>query len=187
MMQCMGYAKIMNKKVKTIKYTKKEVTDFLSESNAIECVYSRDALIDAQKAWDYLVKQKVLTKEVILKAHEILMERRPLALKYKGKFRDCPVWIGGREGIKFDKIEKEIDQWVLNVNNIIDEGKNEDKGFLERMTQSHHVAYEKIHGFVDGNGRSGRLLYNWERLQLGLPIHIIYEGEDQYDYYLWFK
>lgn len=31
-----------------------------------------------------------------------------------------------------------------------------------------HVAYEKLHPFLDGNGRSGRALWAWHMLQDGL-------------------
>jgi hypothetical protein len=50
-----------------------------------------------------------------------------------------------------------------------------------------HVAFETIHPFVDGNGRIGRILMNWQRLQEGLPILIIHEGPEQMEYYKWFK
>lgn len=49
-----------------------------------------------------------------------------------------------------------------------------------------HVEFEDLHPFPDGNGRTGRILYNWHRIQLGLPVHVIHEGDEQYDYYQWF-
>jgi hypothetical protein len=49
-----------------------------------------------------------------------------------------------------------------------------------------HVSFEHLHPFRDGNGRVGRILYNWQRLKLGLPIHVI-KYEDRWEYYNWFK
>jgi len=57
----------------------------------------------------------------------------------------------------------------------------------EERSKQIHVAFEDIHPFVDGNGRVGRILYNIHRIKLGLPIHIIHEGEEQKEYYKWFK
>lgn len=55
------------------------------------------------------------------------------------------------------------------------------------MMKNHHVEYEIIHPFVDGNGRTGRMFMNWERLKGGLPILVIHEGEEQQEYYKWFN
>jgi len=57
----------------------------------------------------------------------------------------------------------------------------------DECTKQCHVLFEKIHPFIDGNGRTGRMVYNWHRLKLGLPIHIIHEGKEQFKYYKWFK
>ena len=51
-----------------------------------------------------------------------------------------------------------------------------------------HVKYEKIHPFADGNGRTGRMFMNWTRLKRNNePLLIIHEGEEQREYYGWFK
>jgi Fic family protein len=52
--------------------------------------------------------------------------------------------------------------------------------------KDHHIRYEHIHPFVDGNGRTGRMFMNWERLKAGLPLLVIKESK-KYDYYDWFK
>ena len=49
-----------------------------------------------------------------------------------------------------------------------------------------HIAYERIHPFIDGNGRTGRMFMNWQRLKAGLPILVIKEKEKQ-EYYKWFN
>lgn len=49
------------------------------------------------------------------------------------------------------------------------------------------LEFEKIHPFEDGNGRVGRMLYNINRLNAGLDLHIIHEGKEQIEYYKWFN
>lgn len=45
----------------------------------------------------------------------------------------------------------------------------------------HHIDFENIHPFVDGNGRTGRLLLIYEMILLGLlPVDVRYEERDRY-------
>jgi Fic family protein len=59
----------------------------------------------------------------------------------------------------------------------------EDKDKLEEKTLLMHIKFEEIHPFEDGNGRVGRILWNIQRLMLGLPLKIIHTGKEQFDYY----
>jgi len=52
---------------------------------------------------------------------------------------------------------------------------------IERAAEL-HTRFVKIHPFVDGNGRTGRLLLNFELLKMGYPPAII-RKEDRLDYY----
>lgn len=169
------------------KLNKAVVLEFLRESNAIERVYDDVSLKQAKKAWDFLVFVPELTVRTLLTLHQTLMEKQDLFPNEIGFFRTVPVYIGGREAMNSLKIVDNIEQWVLNANDLIQNGKNENPIFLERMVKEHHVKYEHIHPFIDGNGRTGRMLMNWERVHLGMDLLVIHEGEEQMDYYKWFK
>jgi Fic family protein len=160
----------------TMKVNGEEECKFLKESNAIEQVYDEDSFLQALYAWQYLKKQKKLSVGVILKTHKILMLNRPILGCYKGYFRDCQVWIGGREGCPHYAIKELINNWIANAN----------KDKTEEDIKKSHIWYENIHPFVDGNGRTGRLFMNWQRIKNNLPVLVIKDSE-KYEYYKWFR
>lgn len=170
------------------KYKTKEVIDFLRESNAIEQVYDDDSLKQAKFAWDYLSKEKELNHHVILKTHKILMlHQLNLRPDEKGYYRRVPVSVGNKHNIRWENIEVLLDSWLEDIKVSVkipgEEGKN---------IEIDHITYEGIHPFVDGNGRTGRMFMNWERMQAGLPILIIHAdwpkiGGEQMSYYSLFK
>ena len=182
------------------KYKTKDVKEFMIQSNAIESVYSDFSLKLALDAWEYLSAQKEMTVAVVLKTHKILMNtidswsEPELKAKYRGKLRDCPVYIGGKPALEHQKVTQELEQWCKQMNDsqnytrIID-GESDN---FEAVSKNLHIEYEAIHPFADGNGRTGRMFMNWWRMQVGLPILIIhadwpeYFGE-QMTYYRWFK
>lgn len=170
------------------KYNKKDVDKFLKESNGIEGVFTVQALKDAIKAWDYLKMKSFLTPEVILGVHHILMKN--LNPDIAGFWRNCDVWIGGQKKkfVSVQLIEKDIEHWI----SLITYPKIQKELDPDKYTRHMHVLFEGIHPFIDGNGRTGRLIYLWHRMQLGLPIHIIHadieEGrKEQWEYYQWFR
>lgn len=164
-----------------MKYTKKQIEEFLRESNLIEGVSDEVSLKQALKAWNFLSKQKKLTIGVILKTHKILSLHSSLRPNEKGYFRTRRVWIGGREGIEWEKIPKAMDEWIKDVETSIKiPGKDGANITLD------HITFEQIHGFIDFNGRSGRLFLLWERKQAKLPIWII-KANDRFEYYELFR
>jgi Fic family protein len=169
--------------------TKKQKIEFLRESNAIEGVYDDVSLHQAEIAFDYLLKQKTMSTGVVLKLHKILMLHQNLQPNEKGYFRKCAVWIGGREGMNWVKIPEAMVAWVKLVNatlKVFPVDGTSRQMVLEAKFQ--HVEYERIHPFVDGNGRTGRMLLNWTLARAGLPIVTIRAGgQEQQDYYKWFK
>lgn len=155
----------------------KEELDFLRESNNVEDEWDDLALQDAILAWEYVKEQEKLTQEVVLETHRLLMQSRDtISDKDKGVFRDRKVYIGGHEGKPFYIVPDLINQWLIEAN----ERSND-----EESIKGNHCFYEAIHPFLDGNGRSGRLFMNWQRIKVGLPILIIKEKE-KFEYYKWF-
>lgn len=156
----------------------KKIITFLLESNAIEEVYDMQSLHDAWDAWWFLTRENKLSLKNIQKAHGILMRNRPLANKYKGSFRDCNVFIGGRKAIAPFLIENMMNLWLKNHGNPHN---------WEDIKKS-HIAFEYVHPFADGNGRIGRIIMNQQCMRAEMiDIKIIHEGEDQYNYYKWFN
>jgi len=174
--------------------SKKEI-EFLRESNAIEREYSDEALEDAKLAWtmacvtlkhDEKYLDGKIDMDLILGIHRRLMKR--LNPRIAGKIRDCAVYIGGE---KKDQSKKEIiiqlkelvELWKKNKDLLKYKRKQDKELFIKRW----HILFEFVHFACDGNGRTGRILMNLQRLYLGLPILIIHEGDEQQEYYKWFK
>ena len=164
-----------------------KIIEFLDESNKIEGVYDADSLKQAEFAWEYLVKQKELTVSVVLKTHKILMLHQNIRPDQKGYFRKEEVRIGWKFGLSYSKIPEAITSWVKDVaTSIRVPGKD------GKHIKLDHVEYERIHPFIDGNGRTGRMFMNWARIKAGLPILIIkadwpVDPGEQRSYYQWFN
>ncbi len=147
--------------------------EFLRESNAIEGVYDDASLLQATVAWDYLRSQSILSPAVVLTTHKLLMLHQPLMPNQKGYFREVACFINGKEMINWRLVRVRIAEWCNQV-----------------MAGSDpilmHIKYEKIHPFCDGNGRTGRMFLNWQRIQKGQPIQIFTEANRQ-EYYKLFN
>lgn len=173
--------------MKIKKYKVKDIKEFLEESNAIEGVYGPKPYKDALLAWNFLSKKTVLTPEIILKAHKLLMKN--LRPDIAGWWRHCDVWIGGIKK-KFYSVQSiEFDIKTFCMAGVIAFFTMKD---TENFAKDEHIKFEDLHPFEDGNGRVGRLIYLWRRQILGLPIHIIHAdirdgGNEQKEYYSWFR
>jgi fido (protein-threonine AMPylation protein) len=165
-----------------------EEREFLRESNAIEDVWDDESLEQSIEAWLYIKNQPRLNTSNIKKTHKILMQDKIPALfphldpkvadkKYLGHYRDIPIFIGGKQGLPYWVLPDAVRYWANTAN--LPMGWDQIK--------EHHVGYERIHPFVDGNGRTGRIFLNWQRVHNSLPVLVIKESTKFVDYYKWFK
>lgn len=144
-------------------------------------------ILAASKYIDQQVKVKRLAKELLLTLHKKVLDQvQPNA----GILRSQPSAIFNQAGVAVyvapppGKIKKLMDQFLQYVN-------NDKENFPLVKALISHLIFEKIHPFLDGNGRVGRLLIpvilkikNWN-LTFTVPIEeYIDVHKSQYYYYL---
>jgi len=90
-----------------------------------------------------------------------------------GNFRrhDIHPFDGGMTPPSWPLVPAALDEWVSRVNQAPDRIRAGDRA-PEVLAESHH-AFEKVHPFIDGNGRAGRLALNLVLVRLGYPPVVI--------------
>ena len=86
-------------------------------------------------------------------------------------YRKIQVFIQGSEHIppKPEQISNLMNYFVYNYNNDIND--------IYTKVAQYHIQFESVHPFEDGNGRTGRLLINYELLKNNLPPIVISKDE----------
>ena len=95
-----------------------------------------------------------------------------------GSFREHEIhaFPGGMEPVSWTQVPAEIDAWLRDVRDL---GASEslDLEALPEQLAELHARFERIHPFLDGNGRTGRLALNLVLVRLGCPPAIIYKTD----------
>ncbi|ADL50874.1 Fic family protein [Clostridium cellulovorans] len=136
-------------------------------------------VINHKEAIDYIediVKQNIdISERTIKDLHYIIL--KTIDSKSAGQYRNANVLISGSnhrpvEHFLVPEKMNELVQWY-----------NDNKGKLHpiELAAEFHFRYVYIHPFIDGNGRSARLLMNLILMRSGYPISVI-NNEDRDEY-----
>ena len=101
----------------------------------------------------------------------------------KGEFRLCNVsaGIGGRSYLAYNKVQHAVDDFCRWLNEEISKVDKEDIAACYRLSFEAHFRLVTIHPWVDGNGRTTRLVMNMIQRQLRLVPSIV-RKEDKGEY-----
>ncbi|MCD8225571.1 MAG: Fic family protein [Clostridiales bacterium] len=120
--------------------------------------------IGHKEAFDFvceLVKEKVPVSESIIKQiHYLVLADKK---EDRGVYRKIPVRIMGayHEPVQPYLIQPKMEQILRDF--------AESKEHIVTKLARFHIEFESIHPFIDGNGRTGRLLVNMELMKAGYP------------------
>lgn len=117
-----------------------------------------------KEAFDYvreLVKNNIpLSENIIKKIHFLVLADKK---DDRGVYRRVPVRIMGaaHEPVQPYLIQPKMEQLLIDF-------KNSNEHIVTKLARF-HIEFEAIHPFIDGNGRTGRLLVNLELMKAGYP------------------
>lgn len=137
----------------------------------LEAVGHRDAFIYIQKIAE---EKEPITESIIKNTHALVLMNRP---DDKGVYRRIPVKIMGavHEPPQPYLIEPQMTELIRK-----DEQTKKAMHPIERIAKF-HLDFEGIHPFIDGNGRTGRLILNLDLLQNGYPaINVKFSDRKKY-------
>lgn len=125
----------------------------------LEAVGHRDAFFYIEE----IAQKKVKLREKEIKdIHTLVLINRP---EDRGVYRRIPVIITGAytEPVQPYLIEPKLRELLL-----VNEERKKVMHIVERIARF-HLEFEGIHPFIDGNGRTGRLVLNLELIRNGYP------------------
>ncbi|MBT4393419.1 MAG: Fic family protein [Candidatus Peribacter sp.] len=121
-----------------------------------------------------LEKKEALSKEMILLVHGTLLSH--INDEFAGCFRKT------KEYVRVGKhIAPAPEKLPSLIDNLMADFADESEHILDRIILF-HLAFEHIHPFLDGNGRVGRALLNFQLKSVGYPPVII-RNKEKKDYY----
>ena len=117
-----------------------------------------------KEAFDFvrdLVKEQVpLSESIIKQIHYLVLADKQ---EDRGVYRRIPVKI---MGAKHEPVQPYLIQ--PKMEQLLEDYRNNTDHIISRLARF-HIEFEGIHPFIDGNGRTGRLLVNLELMKAGYP------------------
>lgn len=128
---------------------------FLAESNAIENITTPPTDRDAEIARGFIDLPRIRVADVVAFQATIapgkpLRDKPGMNVQIGG---DTPMPGGPQIGVELGNLLHQVQK---------------DGHYLNRSPRMAHIEFEKLHPFLDGNGRTGRLLWAWHMQHRGL-------------------
>ncbi len=138
----------------------REIYETINHKKALELVFQN------------LKEEKGFDERFIKKINETINKD----IKETQGYRKVQVFIRGSEHIppEPEKIPNLMNYYVYNYN-------NDEQNIFSKIAK-YHIKFEKIHPFEDGNGRTGRILLNYELLKNNIAPVVI-EKDDRIKYF----
>ena len=138
-----------------------------------EAINHKDAILFIE---DLAQKEERLSEYSIKQIHSLILKN--IDDENKGKYRTTNVIISGAEHKppQSFEVQSKMQEFIKNYN------ENITKLHPIELASFVHIEFVKIHPFLDGNGRTSRLLMNLELIKAGFPPVVI-ELEDRLEYY----
>lgn len=134
--------------------------------------------IGHKDAFEYVVgladENRTLTEHAIREIHSLVLMDDP---QNKGVYRSVPVAIVGAPHTPPQPylVPVEMERLLADY-----EGMQRDEHIIAAAAEF-HLRFEGIHPFIDGNGRTGRLVLNLELIKAGLlPVNIKFADRRKY-------
>ena len=133
--------------------------------------------IGHKDAFNYMVdlvkEKKELSESIIKQLHTLVLADKP---EDRGIYRRVAVRIMGAKHSTANPLS--ISDKIYNL---IEEFNADKETNIIKKLALFHIKFEAIHPFIDGNGRTGRLLVNFELMKNGYPpIDIKYSDRKAY-------
>lgn len=150
---------------------------YIRESNLIEDIDDNAEDRQSFKAWLFLKDVPFLTIDVLKELHRMITLNQ-LPVGQRGVLRSelkVNVTIGGKVAPQWYLSGHMLNNWIMDYS----------QGAKSPIDA--HLEYEHIHPWIDGNGRTGRMLYWWHCRKAKVEP-ILFTNENKYEeYYPLFK
>jgi len=149
-----------------------DVEEYVRQSNLIEGVDDEEEDIQSMRAWGFLESKNKVDIKTLLELHRLITTNQ-LSVRDAGSFRSVSVQVGGQICPDPSLAQGLIYNWLEDM-----------RQFWKALDPiKMHVRFEKIHPFIDGNGRTGRMLLWWLEIKQGDQPTLFWADEKREKYY----